>query len=567
MNKAVPYLPILCALSAFCVFCAYILEISSFPGSGLDHYNSKVYMLFFKVTDMASYVAMAEGLLNGSWPREPYYYAPLFAYILAVPLLFSKQMIFIAFFQALIASATVWLTVKCGERLFGLKAGLLAGASLFLYGGYAYFTAVPHSTVSEVFLCTLSFWFLLRWQDKPENFLRAAHYGLAGGLLCLIRPNFMLIVPLAAAILCFLELRKKKDIKNFIISSGISATGFIFALLPVLVWNNMHSDKLILLSTNGAETYRIANSYDSEVRNFVYPEKGLMPVASKEFWIHQFRKAAAYIESYEAPQNEDYQIYRENSTILTLMPLSFGMIIALFIAASVFYGASIARYWPFYLYTYGYATTVIAFFVIGRFRQPIVPLMLILASGMIFGIIKILKNKSAVSKEKTLVYAAISVFIVFYICSFPFKRDYDNSMYLSNAALDCQKALDMDSAVYYIERKLVIQPTAKLMYNLAACRALVGDMPGAYKVMEKISEYTKPDDKYFQQSMLELNTMSQALSDKEAFKNWVLYLRNNKSQHCVFASTLLLINACTDIRLQNGMPVPDYFKEMLKRYQ
>ncbi len=181
MNKAVPYLPILCALSAFCVFCAYILEISSFPGSGLDHYNSKVYMLFFKGTDMASYVAMAEGLLNGSWPTEPYYYAPLFAYILAIPLFFSKQMIFIAFFQALIASATVWLTVKCGERLFGLKAGLLAGASLFLYGGYAYFTAVPHSTVSEVFLCTLSFWFLLRWQDKPENFLRAAHYGLAGG--------------------------------------------------------------------------------------------------------------------------------------------------------------------------------------------------------------------------------------------------------------------------------------------------------------------------------------------------------------------------------------------------
>ncbi len=233
----------------------------------------------------------------------------------------------------------------------------------------------------------------------------------------------------------------------------------------------------------------------------------------------------------------------------------------------MFYGASIVLYWPFYIYAYGYAATVIAFFVIGRFRQPVVPLMLLLAAGMIFGMLKVLKDKSTASREKALVYATLLVFITVFILSAPFKKDYDNSKHLSNAALLSQNALDIESAVYYIERKLVIQPTAKLMYNLAACRALVGDMPGAYKVMEKISEYTKPDDKYFQQSMLELNTMSQALSDKEAFKNWVLYLRNNKSQHCVFASTLLLINACTDIRLQNGMPVPDYFKEMLKRYQ
>ncbi len=417
----------------------YICETYSWPETMLPD-NTRSYVELSKGTDMSAYIEHAGKIIALDLPKEAFYRAPLYSFFLVPIMLVSKKIVAIAIVQAFLLVATVYLTFQIGNFFFDKNAGLIAALILIFYGAYFYWIIIPHTAIVEAFLCALSIYSTLLFRYHFSKW-RGFFASVSGALICLVRPNFLLITPLmltAVFIEKYFQTRKWRDILPVFAVCALS--GFLI-FLPFLIWNNMYSEKLVFLSTNGASTWRVANSYDSVVDNFIYPQKPLMPISSEEFWTHQLKKTLAFCKNKEYPQNVSFYVFREMSKTLPFLPLGFGLIFSLFIASFVYYLPRLREFWPLYFVVITYSITIILFFIIGRFRITVVPAMAVMAGAFVKDIFINLKtgsilNFSAVTKIRTAI--ALTVFIVLYLFSEPhveanLPMHWDNTAKLSFA--------------------------------------------------------------------------------------------------------------------------------------
>jgi tetratricopeptide (TPR) repeat protein len=139
-----------------------------------------------------------------------------------------------------------------------------------------------------------------------------------------------------------------------------------------------------LVSAAGPETFRIANSYDSPALNFVYPKQPPMPLNSAAFWRHQARKAVLFWWGFEPPQNVNFYLARETSPVLGLPWLPFWLAVPL-AAVGLWVTRSHAHVLAhLYAFLGVYYLSVVAFFIIARWRLPLViPLLLFTAAGAV----------------------------------------------------------------------------------------------------------------------------------------------------------------------------------------
>ena len=101
-----------------------------------------------------------------------------------------------------------------------------------------------------------------------------------------------------------------------------------------------------MVSTNAAENWKIGNSYDS-TGGFCYPEKGLIPVLSKDFLILQLKKFGKIVSDYEEPNNINFYLLRRDNLILRLPLLSWGFFLAFGLAGFLFHGAGDGNFFLF----------------------------------------------------------------------------------------------------------------------------------------------------------------------------------------------------------------------------
>jgi tetratricopeptide (TPR) repeat protein len=106
-----------------------------------------------------------------------------------------------------------------------------------------------------------------------------------------------------------------------------------------------------------------------------------MSIASAAFWRHQAVKAVFFWWGFEAPQNVNYYLFRMVSRVLALPLPTYWMLVPL---AAVGLWA-VRRRWrelaPLLLLGVGYYLSVVAFHIVGRFRLPLLPLLLVLGAG------------------------------------------------------------------------------------------------------------------------------------------------------------------------------------------
>jgi tetratricopeptide (TPR) repeat protein len=155
-------------------------------------------------------------------------------------------------------------------------------------------------------------------------------------------------------------------------------------IAPVTARNWAIGGRAVLVSAAGPETFRIANSYDSPPLNFVYPKQPPMPLNSAAFWRHQARKAVLFWWGFEPPQNVNFYLVRETSPVLGLPWLPFWLAVPL--AAVGLWATRRHAHVLAHLYAFlgSYYLSVVAFFIIARWRLPlIVPLLLFSAAGLL----------------------------------------------------------------------------------------------------------------------------------------------------------------------------------------
>ncbi len=358
-------------------------------------------------TDMETYLANAHGILDGSWPPpEPYYRAPLYPYFLALLLQFCDSLTQLALAQCVLYALSILLIAIIVAIELGMVWAGIAGILMIGYGGAMYLTSITHSAMVELLLSSLLLFAVAIWRrllpgtnqqstlnpayiGSQNQFCRMANYlsvwsmlcGLSFALLCLVRPNFLLIAPFFLLGFWCDWRSGKLNGRVIVMQITIMALSASVILGITIMRNNQFSDRFVLLSTNGAATYVIANSADSTVFNFVYPKDRLLHPNEWAFWKHQLRKAIGYWWSCEVPQNDNYYLFRENSSILQLLRLPFALFGALTIIGSIALIRRLRRYWPYYAFFWIYYLSIVAFFILGRFRLPGLPAMMVLGMG------------------------------------------------------------------------------------------------------------------------------------------------------------------------------------------
>jgi 4-amino-4-deoxy-L-arabinose transferase-like glycosyltransferase len=371
----------------------------------------------------------------GGLPDEPYFRAPLYIYFLALIFeLTGGSFFWIRFIQILIGSLLPVLVMLLGLRLFKKTIAYTAAFITAFYPTFIYYDNSLLITFMMVLLTVLLVLQLYRCQEKPSgsNFLIA---GLILGLAAITRPNILLLAP-ALLIWVWIILKPKLSLKKAIFKYVLLGLICIVVILPVTIRNYFVSGDFVFIAWQGGYNFYLGNnnnatgwsatvfgidpswqgSYQesitiaeknagrslrhSEVSDYWFSE-GLKEIsrAPRHFIELLFRKLRFFINGYEIPNNQ--QLYSVRYFVPVIKPLMFDHIIffpfgILAPLAIIGIGLSLNQ-WRKYLLIYlllgSYLISLLLFFVCARFRQPLIPLLILFAVFGIFHLVDRFKKR------------------------------------------------------------------------------------------------------------------------------------------------------------------------------
>src|SRR3989442_9168914 len=126
---------------------------------------------FFAVLigDARGYDQWAQRIAVGDWVgRDVFYQAPLYPYFLAfIYWVAGRSPILVRIVQAVIGSCSCVLVAAAARKLFSMRAGLLAGGGVAIYGGAIIFDVpLPKTGLGVVFLW-LMLWLIFGVKVPP----------------------------------------------------------------------------------------------------------------------------------------------------------------------------------------------------------------------------------------------------------------------------------------------------------------------------------------------------------------------------------------------------------------
>ncbi len=337
--------------------------------------------------DMSAYLAWARDIASGGWLGEhAFYRAPLYPYFLAVLLRVSGgSLFFVCVVQAALGALSAAAMYAAARHVLSPAWSALSSALLALYEASVFFTIILHSTTLEVFLASVTLLVMMRAARRVTPG-RWAVLGICVGITSLARPNFLLFAPVIVFAPLVVSRWPVASLSHWprgraaVAPAAAFVLCFLLIVLPVALRNTILSGRVSAVSTSGAETFRLANSYDSAVFNFNYPERGPMPVLSAAFWTHQARKALGFWTAWEVPQNVNMYLCRRYSRTLRFSLVPF-LLIGPLALAGAFLGRDRFRHLAAaYVFAATYYASIVPFFVISRFRLPVVPALAVFAS-------------------------------------------------------------------------------------------------------------------------------------------------------------------------------------------
>jgi 4-amino-4-deoxy-L-arabinose transferase-like glycosyltransferase len=366
-------------------------------------------------------VAAGRGL-----PPGPFWQPPLYPFLLGTlyrvlgPHLWAPRAA-----QALLAAATAAAVLDLARRLTPghPRAALAAGALCALHGPLVFYAGELLPTTLAIFLATLAIW---RAALPGDGLDRAVQSGVACGLAAAALPA---VLPLVAA-LAYLAAAPREDWPDAGGRPAPRATrathaalatlaACALAIAPVTLANHARSGEWVLLSANAGVNLWIGNNPEGEALQRVRPgeaweslmaepaEAGARSASEADAYFARralaycagspascaaglLRKARLLLASRELPRNEDLTVVRRSAPVLRALTahlgaahLPYALLFPLAIAgaaAAVRRGrdAHLAR--GLSLAALCLALAPVAFFVTGRYRAPLAPLLCALAA-------------------------------------------------------------------------------------------------------------------------------------------------------------------------------------------
>jgi hypothetical protein len=380
-------------------------------------------------TDMATYKELSERIMKGEY-GEAFYYQP-FYYAVFLPVvhkILGQGLWPVMAVQSFLSALTVFLAGLCAAKLWGKRAGVVT-ASLVAFSSVLVLYTPYHliETLQAFWLTVIFYSFLLSWRSG-----KTFHWAVTGFLVSLsilTRGNIWFFVPglFAAAFFSGLarnfpgKITRSRQCMLKITPPLVFMIMVVLPQLPFAVRNSHIAGKLCGPSTAAGAVLALGNTPEAPPggRNpglgpgpMEYPETYYAwmdkdkeaPVAGKIFeWFKrepmafmelQFRKMLLFWDFHEIPNNIAFEYQGEKSSTfkrIAIVPTSLIMALALgclfhylsFNAKSGFrrVGKHPRAFIYFYLILSFFLATS-AFYILARFRLPVVPLLAIGAGGL-----------------------------------------------------------------------------------------------------------------------------------------------------------------------------------------
>ena len=397
---------------AFVLRVVYLVQIESIP-------------LFYNLAgDGRTYDEWAQRIAVGDWVGQGVFYqAPLYPYFLGiVQWLFGHNLWLIRIVQVVLGSLACAFIFPIGQKLFSRSAGIAAGLILACYAPAIFFDGLIEKSVLDLVLTVILLYLLVALKEalRWSKWLGA---GVVLGLLGLSRENALIMVPVVALWIVLGYADRRFSFRSRWL--GLFFAGLLLVLLPVGLRNQTAGGEFKLTTSQFGPNFFIGNNPSADgtygsVRNVIGevqlegPDakrlaqravgQELTPGEVSSYW---FKQSLDYIRSQpvqwlrlmglkwlrvwnarEIEDSDDFYIYQSFSSLLAFFAAfnHFGLLAPLAALGMLVTWRQWRELWLLYGMIFSLALSVAIFYVFGRYRFPLVPLLALFAGAGVTGV-------------------------------------------------------------------------------------------------------------------------------------------------------------------------------------
>jgi len=397
----------------------WLLVFLSDPSTRFPHGNT------------GGFIRVARLILDGDLLAgdRPFFYGPLYSVFLApcFALTGSEDLLLPRLLQSLLGLTLAILVWRITRRTFDEAAALAAGAFLLFFGPALFFEGLAVATTLSTVLLLLAVDLLtaaftdegaVRLQHRTLVLLAAS--GAAFGACAWGRGNVLLLLPPAALWILWrtpapaIAVTAAARVSRRLAPTVAFTLGACALILPVTARNAHVSGDPVLLVSQGGLNYFAGNNPESP--GFFSPPEGaglgddsdgawepnsrrvaesqlgreLKASEVSSYWFGRglswvgthpadaaalhLRKLRLLLDPYELPIHRNAQVFLAEFPLGFVLP-GWGLLVALSTAGLLLGGVGRDRRGLLLLLALVYAGTVLAFFVVDRYRFPLVPLL------------------------------------------------------------------------------------------------------------------------------------------------------------------------------------------------
>jgi len=361
------------------------------------------------IMDSRYYDEMAQDIARGNVVRrEAFFMGPLYPYLLGFLYeVVGRDFTVIRLVQALGGALTVMLTFLIGRRLFRPSAAMAGAVLLALAGAMTFYeTQLLMEGLGTLLNCTVLY--LLVSGGERITPRRAAVVGAVLGLSALARASILIFAVFVAV---WLFRRRPRTARWR--RAGACTAGLVLVLLPAVIHNYAASRDLAPVTTNAGVNFYVGNAShatgtfvpiegvdllrDITTRDYVEQMTGreMSPSEVSRFWFARAwddirkgpartlgrmgKKTAIFFNGYEVPQIESFDLLAHEEPWLRVLFVRLWLIMPLALLGMLLALRKPERLAPLYGYVLLYALSIVVFFVTGRYRSQVIPVLCLFA--------------------------------------------------------------------------------------------------------------------------------------------------------------------------------------------
>jgi len=397
---------------------------------------------------MFTYLQFASLYAEGNW-TDAFYYQPLYyTWFLGIIFkIFGPSVLAIVWVQSLIGGLTVYISGILGGRIAGKKAGVIVALFLCLYRNHILYTPYALIATLQTFLITLCLYLFYRFLQKgsAKTLILA---GLTTGLSILARGNCLLVLPIMIVWIIAKYKDSKKEMLKMVSLLIISAYA---VQLPFSLHNYNVKGEWTGPATAGSKVLAIGNnpqappgtdsgtSYIDTTDALRYWEeianRSENPIPLKTSiinwvkedplsWIElKFRTLLLFFSNKESYNNTSHELTIRYAPWFKVPFITFGIVGFLFLTCLFrvrIRKFKFSRKNFLIISSLIYVASILIFYMLSRYRLPIVPVMLVLGLDCGSRLIYSIRKKPLRSNIKSLTLIVVMFLVTFF--SFDFYR-------------------------------------------------------------------------------------------------------------------------------------------------